>query len=91
MGSKEVASPVPEVLYLEEKALQLRRHVLRMAERVGQGYVGQGFGIADLLAVLYFGEMRYKANDLAWPDRDRFFYLLATIRLGLYAAWLKPE
>ena len=35
---------------LKMRARNLRRHVLRMAERVGQGYVGQGLGIADLLA-----------------------------------------
>jgi hypothetical protein len=44
---------------LQQRAKTLRRHVLRMAERVGQGYVGQGLGIADLLAVVYFHELRY--------------------------------
>ena len=44
------------------RAKNLRRHVLLMAEKVGQGYVGQGLGIADLLAVLYFKEMRYDGS-----------------------------
>ena len=35
---------------LADRALALRRHALRMAERTGQGYVGQALGIADLLA-----------------------------------------
>jgi transketolase len=64
----------------------MRRHVLRMAERVGQGYVGQGLGIADLLAALYFGEMKYDAGNLAWPDRDRFLLSIGHYSIGLYAA-----
>ena len=86
MDGGQIAPATSDRLYLEDKALQLRRHVLRMAERVGQGYVGQGLGIADLLAVLYFGEMRYKADNLAWPDRDRFLLSIGHYSIGLYAA-----
>ena len=32
----------------------LRRHMLSMARGQGQGYIGQGLGIADVLAALYF-------------------------------------
>src|SRR5271169_4419412 len=71
---------------LQLRALSLRRHVLRMAERVGQGYVGQGLGIADLLAVLYFGEMNYDPSNLTWPDRDRFILSIGHYSIGLYAA-----
>src|SRR5215469_5826810 len=71
---------------LELRALSLRRHILRMAERVGQGYVGQGLGIADLLAVLYFREMKYDPHNLAWPDRDRFLLSIGHYSIGLYAA-----
>jgi transketolase len=71
---------------LHWRAKNLRRHVLRMAERVGQGYVGQGLGIADLLAVLYFHEMHYDPNRLSWPDRDRFILSTGHYSIGLYAA-----
>ena len=57
-----------------------------MAERVGQGYVGQGLGIADLLAALYFHEMRYDPKDLLWPDRDRFVLSIGHYSIALYAA-----
>jgi len=57
-----------------------------MAERVGQGYVGQGLGIADLLAVLYFREMKYDTHNPAWPDRDRFLLSIGHYSIGLYAA-----
>ena len=71
---------------LELHALSLRRHILRMAERVGQGYVGQGLGIADLLTVLYFREMKYDPQNLAWLDRDRFLLSIGHYSIGLYAA-----
>ncbi len=68
------------------RAKAIRRHVLRMAERIGQGYVGQGLAIADLLACLYFGELRFKSDDLAWPQRDRFILSIGHYSIGLYAA-----
>lgn len=71
---------------LKVRAKALRRHVLRMAERVGQGYVGQGLDIADLLAVLYFHELRYDPAKLDWPDRDRFLLSTGHYSIGLYAA-----
>jgi transketolase len=71
---------------LRRRALNLRRHVLRMAERVGQGYVGQGLGIADVLAVLYFHELRRDAGNPGWPERDRFVLSIGHYSIGLYAA-----
>ena len=68
------------------RAKALRRDVLRMGERVGQGYVGQGLGIADLLAVLYFHEMRYDPLRLDWNERDRFLLSTGHYSIGLYAA-----
>ncbi len=86
MGGVEVSPQVSKVAFLKQRAVSLRRHVLRMGERVGQGYVGQGLGIADLLAVLYFGEMKYDAKNLTWPDRDRFLLSIGHYSIGLYAA-----
>ncbi|HZO90671.1 MAG TPA: transketolase [Chthonomonadaceae bacterium] len=77
---------VMPVAALKARAKNLRRHVLRMAEVAGQGYVGQGLDIADLLAVLYFHEMRYDPNRLDWPDRDRFVLSIGHYSIGLYAA-----
>jgi transketolase len=86
MSRTSTPETVSKVQSLEQRALSLRRHVLRMAERVGQGYVGQGLGIADLLAVLYFGEMNYDPSNLTWPDRDRFILSIGHYSIGLYAA-----
>jgi transketolase len=86
MDNEQASAQDLDVSFLELKALSLRRYVLRMAELVGQGYVGQGLGIADLLATLYFGEMRYEPKNLTWPDRDRFILSIGHYSIGLYAA-----
>lgn len=68
------------------KAKAMRRHVLRMAKIVGQGYVGQGLGIADVLAVIYFSQLRTRPSRPDWPDRDRFVLSTGHYAIGLYAA-----
>src|SRR5437667_4987519 len=83
---KQAAAGPGDLAALTARARNLRRHVLRMAECVGQGYVGQGLGIADLLAVLYFHELRFDPRRLDWPDRDRFVLSTGHYAIGLYAA-----
>src|SRR5437764_12991658 len=85
-ASTHTASGDQCVAALQARARSLRRHVLRMAERVGQGYVGQVLGIADLLAVLYFHVMRHDPRNLTWPDRDRFLLSIGHYSIALYAA-----
>jgi transketolase len=71
---------------LQRKAKLLRRHMLTMARGQGQGYIGQGLGIADTLAALYFHELRYDPHNLAWPDRDRFLLSTGHYSIALWAA-----
>jgi transketolase len=71
---------------LEHRATQLRRHMLAMARGQGQGYIGQGLGIADALAALYFHELRYDSDNLSWADRDRFLLSTGHYSIALWAA-----
>ncbi len=71
---------------LKHRATQLRRHMLAMARGQGQGYIGQGLGIADTLAALYFHELRYDPHNLVWPDRDRFLLSTGHYSIALWAA-----
>ena len=71
---------------LRRRATNLRRHMLTMARGQGQGYIGQGLGIADLLAALYFHELRYDAEDVHWPERDRFLLSTGHYSIALWAA-----
>ena len=60
--------------------------MLTMARGQGQGYIGQGLGIADLLAALYFHELRYDPADVGWPERDRFLLSTGHYSIALWAA-----
>lgn len=71
---------------LERRAVNLRRHMLAMARGQGQGYIGQGLGIADMLAALYFHELLYDPQDPGWADRDRFLLSTGHYSIALWAA-----
>ena len=71
---------------LAEKALRLRRHVVRMVAPIGEGYVGQGLGAADIMAALYFNEMAYDPENPEWEGRDRFLLSPAHYGVALFAA-----
>jgi len=58
---------------LGQRARELRCDVVRLVAATGQGYVQQGLGAADLFAALYGAELRYRPQEPAWPERDRFF------------------
>jgi len=74
---------------LAEHAYRIRRHALLMGEVQGQGYIGQALDIADVLAVAYFGAMRYRPEDPAWEGRDRFLLSNGHYAIALYAALIE--
>jgi transketolase len=71
---------------LREAAYRIRRNALDMGEVQGQGYIGQALGIADVLAVLYRDQLRYRPEDPHWPDRDRLLLSIGHYAIALYAA-----
>src|SRR5882672_4189887 len=75
-----------DIAALKLRATNMRRHILKMAQGPGQGYVGQGLGIADVLAALYFHELRYNAENLGWAERDRFLLSTGHYSIALWAA-----
>jgi transketolase len=75
-----------DIAALRTRAKSMRRHMLLMARGPGQGYIGQGLGIADALAALYFHEMRWDPNDLQDPERDRFLLSTGHYSIALWAA-----
>jgi len=71
--------------YLATKALDLRRNMLVQAAGKGQGYLGQGFALADFLAALYFHELRYDPSNPTWQERDRFYLSTGHYSIALWA------
>lgn len=78
--------PAGRISRLRESAYRIRRHALDMGEVQGQGYVGQALGVADVLAVLYKDQLRYRPDDPRWPDRDRLLLSIGHYAIALYAA-----
>lgn len=60
-----------------------------MIEVVGKGYVGQVLAMADVLSVLYFHVLNYRANDPGWEGRDRFFLSHGHMAVALYGALIE--
>jgi transketolase len=67
-------------------AYRMRHHVLNMGEAQGQGYVGQALDAADMLACVYADQLRYRAREPEWEQRDRFLLSTGHYAIGLYAA-----
>src|SRR3954452_8819259 len=71
---------------IRQAAYRIRRNALNMGEAQGQGYIGQALGAADVLAVVYTDQLRYRPEDPHWPDRDRFLLSIGHYAIALYAA-----
>lgn len=63
---------------LAERAHAIRRTVVLMCRDRGQGYAGQGLALAELMACLYFGELR--------PGRDHFVLSTGHSAIAVFAA-----
>ncbi len=57
-----------------------------MGEVQGQGYIGQALGVADVLAVAYGDQLRFRPDDPEWDGRDRFLLSIGHYAIALYAA-----
>lgn len=73
------------VAELRATALRLRRRMMQMAADKGEGYIAQGLGIADVLAVVYFRELRLDPKHLDDPARDRFLLSTGHYSIAIYA------
>jgi transketolase len=67
-------------------ARDLRATALRMVHRARASHIGSCLSSADLLAVLYGGDLRVDPARPDWPDRDRFILSKGHAAAVLYAA-----
>ncbi|WP_315785820.1 MULTISPECIES: transketolase [unclassified Bradyrhizobium] len=84
-----VATRLANAPTLAQRAYNIRRHALRMGEVQGQGYIAQALDISDVLAAAYFHAMRYRPEDPAWEERDRFLLSNGHYAIALYAALIE--
>lgn len=59
---------------LQERALNIRRKIIRCVTAAASGHTGGPLDLADIFAVLFFSEMKHDPKNPASPDRD-FFHL----------------
>jgi len=60
------------VAELSEVAMDLRRTVVEMIYRARSGHPGGSLSAAEIIAALYFHQLRIDPARPDWPERDRF-------------------
>ncbi len=83
--SSRALSGSAERTHLSECARRIRVEVLRAIVRAQGGHLGGPLSAAEILAVLYFHEMRIRPEEPSWPERDRFVLSKGHSAIGLYA------
>lgn len=69
-----------------ELARKIRVHSLKMTSSGGSSHIGSMLSMADIVAVLYGGIMRFDCRRPQWPQRDRFILSKGHAAAGVYAA-----
>lgn len=76
---------------IKERALEIRRHIVKTIISNGEGHVGSALSCADLLAVLYMSVLNVDPGNPRWADRDRFILSAGHKCLALYGALIERE
>ena len=77
----------PSIPTLRNIATRLRIESVRATSRAGSGHPTTCCSAADVVAALFFAEMRYAPRDPRHPDNDRFVLSKGHAAPLLYAAW----
>jgi transketolase len=64
----------------------LRIRMIEVVGRVGEGYLQQGLGAAEIFAAVYLATVRTDPADPQHPGRDRFLLSTAHNSVAMYAA-----
>jgi transketolase len=71
---------------LQEHARQIRLDVLDMVFRRQAGHLGGSFSAAEILACLYFHQLKIDPQQPGWLERDRFILSKGHAAAALYSA-----
>lgn len=70
---------------LQEKAKQIRKHIVNQVYEAKSGHPGGSLSCADILTVLYFNQMNINEKEPKAPQRDRFILSKGHCAPALYA------
>lgn len=74
----------------DKVAKDIRKKIYQIAHHAGGGHMGASFSMADIISVLYFGDvLKYNAAAPEWPGRDKFILSKGHACYALYAALAK--
>ena len=75
----------------EKASLRIRRRILDMTYSTGNtgAHLGGSLSMVELLACLYAGSIRYRAEDPNWEGRDRVILSKGHAALALYPSLLE--
>ncbi len=77
----------PSLAQLHNIATQLRIDSVRSTSEAGSGHPTSCLSAADIVAALFFSEMRFDPRDPRHPEADRFVLSKGHAAPILYAAW----
>ena len=69
---------------LRDRAKFVRLETVRLTRIAGAGHYTATFSAAELFAVLYYAQLRYRPDEPDWADRDRFVLSKGHAAIGLY-------
>jgi transketolase len=79
--------PAPSIDRLKNLATQLRIDSIRATSESASGHPTTCLSAADIVAALFFAEMRFDPHDPQHPEADRFVLSKGHAAPLLYAAW----
>lgn len=65
-------APILEYAEIQERAKKIRKKIIMMNSRAGQGHTGADLSETDILSSLFFRILNMNKQHLNDPDRDRF-------------------
>ena len=71
---------------LKQKAKEIRKDIIEEVYNAKSGHPGGSLSIADIMAVLYFNELRIDEKNPRWENRDRLVLSKGHCSPALYAA-----
>lgn len=74
----------------QKVAKEIRKSIYKIAHHAGGGHMGAAFSAADVITVLYFGDiLKYDSQNPEWEGRDYFILSKGHASYALYAALAK--
>jgi transketolase len=89
MAEKPNSASRPSIRELQQTAVALREHVVRMIGVGKAGHLGGSCSLAEIVAALYFRVMRFDPKNISDPDRDRLLLSKGHSVLIQYAALME--